>query len=135
MSPSATSGRRIQRRLLFGARIVALSAARLPPSPVLASASKRATSRIAERANEPSPPAAPLSARREFVARRATGWFLTAAHSVRLWRAQGGGRRPRPSFFPPRCRHSIKPTPPPVWLPPRPEGKAPRGLRQTQTRP
>src|SRR5438876_7681644 len=75
MYPSATIERRIPKRLLFGAAVVALSSARLTPSSVLASASKRATSRIAERANEPSATAALSSARRELVARR-TGWFL-----------------------------------------------------------
>src|SRR5207248_10999385 len=75
MYPSATIERRIPKRLLFGAAVVALSSARLTPSSVLASASKRATSRIAERANEPSATAALSSARRESVARR-TGWFL-----------------------------------------------------------
>src|SRR5207253_2668689 len=78
MYPSATIERRIPKRLLFGAAVVALSSARLTPSSVLASASKRATSRIAERANEPSATAALSSARRELVARR-TGWFLKGA--------------------------------------------------------
>src|SRR6266446_10758370 len=75
MYPSATIERRMPRRLLFGAAIVALSSARLTPSSVLASASNSATSRIAERANEPSAPAVLSSDGRELDTRR-TGWFL-----------------------------------------------------------
>src|SRR5579862_8418575 len=69
MYPSATIERRMPRRLLFGAAVVALSSARLTPSSDLASASKRPTSRIAERANEPSATIAVSCARREIDAR------------------------------------------------------------------
>src|SRR6266849_2498291 len=100
MYPSATIERRIPRRLLFGATIVALSSARLTPSSVLASASNSATSRIAERANEPSAPAVLSSDGREVDARR-TGWFLKAAHSVRLRRVQCSGWDPAASLSPP----------------------------------
>src|SRR5260370_20880781 len=70
MQPSASIERRIPKTLLFGAPIVALSWASVTPSSDVASVSNSATSRIAERAREPSAPGALSGAGRAFDARR-----------------------------------------------------------------
>src|SRR5258708_39771506 len=89
MYASATIERRMPRRLLFGAAIVVLNSARLTPSSDLASASKRATWRIAERANDPSA-ASVLSLARRWIDVRRTLWVLNGRNASNCSRRRVG---------------------------------------------